>query len=318
MSVATTLRAALPGEAPAGFGEHTRAAPRGVLILANPYSGVLSNRAHVAELGSALASQGLRPRPVWQLEELDALATQSDLAEEYRCLVAAGGDGTLNRAINHQLRVPLAVFPLGNENLFARHFAFTNNPQRLAEAIARGKLRPIDLGRSAGRLFSIVASGGFDGEVARRLAQWREQHTHLRRVGHHSYIRPILASLTEYQFPPMEIEIDDRPPIEGALAMVFNIPTYALGLQLCPDATADDGHLDWIVFKRPGLWHLGRYALATLLRQQRRLGDVFWGRARRVRLRCTTPVPLEIDGDQAGFAPLEIEVMPAATQVVVM
>ena len=119
-----------------------------------------------------------------------------------------GGDGTLNRVINQQRDVPLAMLPLGNENLFARQFGFDGNSQHLAASIAAGRTRRIDLGRAGDQFFSIVASAGFDGDVAHRLARWRQRKTHLRRVRSYSYVRPILASACYYHYPMLDVEAD--------------------------------------------------------------------------------------------------------------
>ena len=186
---------------------------------------------------------------------MEAFRRQPDFGSEYRCVVAAGGDGTLNRAINYRLPVPLAVLPLGNENLFARQFGFTTDPALLAGKIARGQTRTIDLGRAGQRLFGVVASAGFDGDVAHRLADWRQGGSHLKRVGSHSYLLPIATTMCFYPFPTVELDADGQR-FEGALAMVFNVPRYALGLRLCPDALPDDGYLDWIVFGKPGRMRL--------------------------------------------------------------
>jgi diacylglycerol kinase (ATP) len=291
------------------------APPVKVIILANPYSGARKNREHVAELAGALAAEGLQPRPIWQLEELEALSREPGFRREYRCVVAAGGDGTLNRTINYRLGVPLAVLPLGNENLFARQFDFTADPVLLAGKICRGQTRVIDLGRAGQRLFSVVASGGFDGDVAHRLASWRQGELHLRRVGSRSYVLPIAASICRYPFPAIELEADGQR-FEGALAMVFNVPRYAIGLRLCPDALPDDGWLDWVVFMRPGRVRLALYAAAVALARHRRLSDVQYGRARQIRLRSAAHVPLELDGEAAEFTPIEISVEPSALTIV--
>ena len=288
--------------------------PAKVIILANPYSGARKNRQHVADLADTLRAQGLQPQPVWQLDELEALSREPGFADDYRCVVAAGGDGTLNRTINYRLSVPLAVLPLGNENLFARQFGFTTDPVLLAGKIARGRTRSIDLGRAGQRLFSVVVSGGFDGDVAHRLADWRQGESHLRRVGSHSYVLPIATSMCRYSFPTIELEADGQR-FTGALAMVFNVPRYALGLRLCPDALADDGWLDWVVFTKPGRLRLAVYAAAVVLAQHRRLNDVRYGRARQIWLRSATSVPLEVDGEAAEFTPIEIAVEPLALRI---
>jgi diacylglycerol kinase (ATP) len=293
-----------------------RQLPVGVAVVANPYSGARENRQRVDTLQRALAAAGLDPRPMWQLGELEHAAAQPAFSEEFRCVVAAGGDGTLNRVINQQTAVPLAVLPLGNENLFARQFGFRDDPQALAAAIVNCHTRPIDLGRAGNTKFSIVASAGFDGEVAHRLASWRKRESHLRRVNSLSYVGPIMASVGRYRYPTLEVQADDER-IEGVMAMVFNLPCYCTGLKLAPDACGDDGWLNWVVFRRAGRVPLARYVAWALLGRLRNLPDVAFGRARRIRMHSEESVPIEIDGEAADFTPLDVEVVPAGLRVIV-
>lgn len=300
--------------------------PRGVLIVANPYSGAKANRDCVDGLLAALRQRELAGRVIWDLTELVEVTADPSVVERYRAVVSAGGDGTLNRVFNLQSRLPVCVFPLGNENLFARQFGCRCDAEHTAAALAAGAVRPIDLGKVGDRMFAIVASAGFDGEAAHRLARWRRQSDRLqsdqlqpdqlRRVRSVSYAAPILMSALQYRYPLLDIEADGEK-LRGALCMVFNIPQYANNLPLACDADPHDGLLDWIVFERPGSLSLAGYALSVWLQRHRRRGDVRFGRAKRIVLGAAEPVPLEVDGEAADFAPVTIEVLPDAARIVV-
>ena len=290
--------------------------PRGVMVVANPYSGARENRTCVEALVHALRERQLDCRVVWQLEELVEATADPSASERYRAVIAAGGDGTLNRVINLQSRLPVFMFPLGNENLFSRQFGGCREPRHAAEVVAAGKTRAMDLGRAGERLFAIVASAGFDGDAAHRLARWRQQDDRLRRVRSLSYAAPMLASAWGYRYPLLQIDADGQK-VQGALCMVFNMPRYANNLPLAYDADPHDGLLDWLVFEQPGSLPLVRYAMSVWLKRHRERGDVCYGRARRIVLAASEPVPLEIDGEAADYAPVEIEVVPDAIRVVV-
>ncbi|OYV82002.1 MAG: hypothetical protein B7Z73_17465 [Planctomycetia bacterium 21-64-5] len=290
--------------------------PPGVIIVANPYSGAKENRGCVAALSAALIERQLEPRIVWELGELAEVGADPLAAERYRAVVAAGGDGTLNRVINLQNRLPVFHFPLGNENLFSRQFGCCCQPAHAAAVLAAGRTRTMDLGRAGDRLFAIVASAGFDGDAAHRLAHWRQHEAGLRRVRSVSYAAPMLASAWRYRYPLFDVDVDGQN-VRGALCMVFNMPQYANRLPLAHDADPHDGLLDWIVFEKPGNLPLIKYALSVWLKRHRQRDDVRYGRARRIALTSTGPVPMELDGEAADFAPVVIEVAPSALRVVV-
>jgi diacylglycerol kinase family enzyme len=292
--------------------------PRRVLITANPFSGSRGNRRHVEQLVGALEQRGLIPEMMWEKDGLGPLVGTKGFGERYRCVVAAGGDGTLSHVINQRPGAPVMMFPLGTENLFAREFGYSRDADAMADAILACQTRDIDLGRCGDILFSIVASAGIDAEVARRLAEWRHAHAKgLKRVRRISYLPRLLEAMVRYKFPPMNVDADGRQ-IEGALALVFNIPQYGFRLPFAPHADPASGALEYVVFQKPGRAALIRYMSALILRRHLKLKDVYHGRANSIRIDCQTPVPLEIDGDCHGACPVDIHTEPGALRIIRM
>lgn len=187
--------------------------PSEVVILANPYSGKKGNRQHVDALAEALAGQGMKARQVWDLEERAELLGEPGVGEKYRCVVSAGGDGSMAGVVNDlgkggdTTRAAIAMLPLGNENLFAKEFGYDKGVGRLAAAIGRMETRTIDVGQAGDTLFTLMASAGFDAEVVRRVDQWRRatDGQGLRRVSRLSYARPIASALAGYRYPAVTL-----------------------------------------------------------------------------------------------------------------
>ncbi len=287
-----------------------------VAIVANPYSGARPNRRLVDDLVSALARRALTPRVLWDPIERRDVLTDPDLERTTRCVVAVGGDGTVADVINEKPRgLPLAVLPAGNENLFARAFGYPVRCEPLVTAILAGRTAWIDIGRAGARLFSLMVGVGFDADAVHRLARWRLRPRSLRRVTRWSYVRPILHAFRRQPWGQVTVTADGVE-VRGAHCLVFNLPKYGGGLRVVPEARADDGLLDWIVFERPGRVALVRYALAVLRRSAHlELRDVSHGRARHVRIGGSSPVPVQLDGEPAGFTPVEIDVIPRGLAV---
>ncbi|MHC4993564.1 MAG: diacylglycerol/lipid kinase family protein [Planctomycetota bacterium] len=292
--------------------------PRRVLITANPYSGSRGNRRHVEQLVHALEQRGLTPEMMWDKGALAPRIADEDFRQRYRCIVAAGGDGTLSHVVNQKPDIPVAVFPLGTENLFAREFGYNLDAQATADAIMNNHTDRVDLGRCGDTRFTIVASAGFDANIAHRLADWRRAHAkQLKRVRRASYLPHILTSLASYRYPLMNIDADGQR-IEGALVLVFNIPQYGFHFRFVPDADPFSGALEYLVFQTPGRAALLRFTAALALRQHLKLKDVRFGAAKTIRVQSQTPVPLEIDGEAHGHCPADIHTEPAALQIVRM
>lgn len=304
---------------PAPVNERERdavAAGRLVVIVANPYSGARENRTVVAKLEAALRGRGLEPRVMWELGELEASANEPGFGESCRAIIAAGGDGTMSAVINQHIGSPVAVLPLGTENLFAMNFGFTDDITALAERVAAGRTTTIDLGRRGDQYFSVVLSAGFDGDVAHRLARWRKREKDLKRVKRHTYLRPIAVSALKYNYPMMEL-IADGVTHRGPLVMIFNQPQYGFGFKLAPHADPADGKLDYLVFHRPGRVRLGLYWLSLMRQKHLERSDVTHGTAKKLELRSEQPVPMEMDGEPCGLTPCTVETIPAALRVIV-
>lgn len=62
---------------------------------------------------------------------------------------------------------------------------------------------------------------------------------------------------------------------------------------------------------------MARYLLAILAGRHQQLSDVIWRRFRRAQIACPVAAPLQADGDPAGYLPADVEVIPAALQVLV-
>ncbi len=292
-----------------------------VAIIANPFSGSRSNKEHVAALVAALRAEGLESRSMWGRTALSDAAKDPNFAKHCRCIVAAGGDGTVSGVINSDPAVPIVHMPLGTENLFAKHFKHSVDPRAMCRIITKGRSIPVDLARANGRRFAIVASVGFDGEVIHRLHAWRAANPDkLKRVRRITYARPMTAAFCGYKFPQLDIEADGEK-FSGCLAMIFNLPRYGVGLPIAPLATPDDGLLDYFVAEKPGVFRLFGYAASLFTGGIARRPDVHRGRAKQIRIRLAdsekNPAPMQIDGDDAGFTPVDINVEPAAIRVLV-
>ncbi|MFA7236806.1 MAG: diacylglycerol kinase family protein [Phycisphaeraceae bacterium] len=334
-----------------------------VAITANPYSGAGKNREIVGRLQRALEGHGLAVRVLWDWVERKTVLSDGRWMERCKCVVVAGGDGTVADVLNEVAEIPgvsLAVMPIGNENLFARQFGY-RDAEQVAAAVARGQTMGIDVGevrdagcgvRDAGedasrmtqtaqrtaRLFTLMVSAGFDAEVVHRVQQWRDRGGALRRARRWSYFRPTLKAMLGYRYPTVEL-VADGYVVRGCHAMVFNLPQYACGLRFTPQCVANDGLLHWVVFPKRGALALGRY-LALAAMGSRHLGStgVQWGAAREVELRGIAGawtkepgaaledslcpglggrVPVQVDGDPAGFTPVRLKVRSHAARIVV-
>ncbi|HUG92395.1 MAG TPA: diacylglycerol kinase family protein [Planctomycetaceae bacterium] len=286
---------------------------RWVAIVRNRRSGAGRGRERIRDLIAGLRRHGLRPRLFSKRERLSERLSQTIHSERLVAVVAAGGDGTVNDCLNRFTGVPLAILPMGTENLVARYLNVPPSGARAADTIAAGRTRRIDLGRVGQQQFVLLASAGFDAEVVHRL--------HARRTGNIrrlTYLPRILECFRKYEYPQFRVYLDGNPaPLAARMAVVMNLPMYAFGLRPAATAQADDGLLDVRLFERGSTFQMLRYVYMVARGRHESLPDVRSVQARRIRLESDVPVPFEVDGDPAGWSPVEISVEPAALEVFV-
>lgn len=283
---------------------------RWVAIQRNRTSGRGANRDTIVKLIRRLKTHGVKSRLFANRERLQAFLEPPHSRDGLVAIVAAGGDGTVQDVVNRYPGVPIAVLPLGTENLLARYLKISASGVVLADLIAAGRKRQFDLGRIGDRRFTIMASIGFDADVIRR--------THAQRAGNITklnYIQPILQSLRNYDYVPMQIYVDGGPaPIEARLALIVNLPVYAMGLKIAESARGDDGRLDVRLFEGGSAITLVKYVSKIVLGTHERLADVRSFQASRLRIESERPIPIQVDGDPAGWTPSEICVEPQAVE----
>ncbi len=294
-------------------------------IAANAYSGAGKGKARVARLVRALENQGFEARVAWTIPERTRLVEAANADSSCRCLVAAGGDGTVAALVNERPQVPVTTLPTGTENLFANHFGISRNPERLARTIASGHAQSIDLGLASGRLFTLMAGIGFDADVVSRHHTARlGPEGRLRTTHRAAYVEPVLRSSFGYPFPTLEIdaETENGPErLTGTTAFLFNLPRYALNLRFAPHARGDDGFLDLVVFRDPGALRALRYLWLVFRGLHLRRPGIYHRRVLRASIRADTNVPVQLDGDPGGSLllpggqPWTASIVPHALQV---
>lgn len=284
-----------------------------VVIQRNPTSGSGRGARDLKLLISELRKAEFRVRLFANRDRFDEFVSQPKERAAIRCLVAAGGDGTIGSLANRHAEFPIATLPLGTENLMARHLKISRCGETVARLITGGVTRTFDTGMINDQRFLLMASVGIDADVVRRL--------HAERTGnirHLSYAGPILRSFLNYTFPRLSVHSQDGELLcEGTHVIVTNVPEYGFRMPFCPAADPHDGLLDVRVFKHGGRFSTLRHATRTRLGFSDRSSDVVRFRAAEIEVRSEVTTAAQFDGDPAGTCPARILVAPASMTLVV-
>lgn len=256
--------------------------------------------------------------------DAEHVAEAAGLSEEYGGVIVAGGDGTINEAVNGVLAaartgrpaLPLGIVAAGTQNVLSHELGLPAGLDDIASMIAAGKTRNIDVGEVDGRYFTLMAGYGFDAIVVRDVHRPTKEL-----IGSAAYAFTTLATLTKYSSTAMHLTLDgERISSEAFLVVVANAASYAYRqVKIAPFASISDGWLDVCVFERPPTDRFGFATQIMALFAGRHLRDprVRYYRARTIEIESTPSVSAQLDGDPQGFTPASISVRPAVLPVFV-
>ncbi len=281
---------------------------RRIQFIVNPVSGRRRNTDVVVELVRRLREDGDDVAIHKTRFTGDARTFCESIDTGIDVVVAVGGDGTVSEVVHglSEHPIPIVVLPTGTENLLSQEFGLRANAQLLYDTINANCRQWIDVGVVNGRRFMIVAGVGFDAEVVHRLVNERSGH-----ITHLSYFWPLWRTFWQYRFPTLRVIADGVQVFNGrGLVFIGNISRYAIGLKILRDAVCDDGQLDLCIYPCRWQGRLLYHAMWTTFQRHVEQDRIVYRRCRQIVVESDNELPLEVDGDPAGFLPAHFTVMP--------
>lgn len=217
---------------------------RSTCLIVNPAAGRGAVGANLQSVRSAFAAHGID-----EVYETTAPGDEERLAaravrDGVQTIVAVGGDGTCGRVANAILQSAsecrLAVVPAGTGNDFAKTLGVSRHaPEQVADLVAVGDARQIDIGLADGHYFLNSCGFGFDASVLEATSRVRFLK------GDAVYIYSALRQLFTYR--GVEVSVSGAPGVKsGSMLMVTVSNGRWLGgaFKIAPQASVLDGKLD--------------------------------------------------------------------------
>ena len=241
-------------------------------------------------------------------------------------LLVAGGDGTINDAVNGLGRagfpegVTLGILPAGTGNDLAATLAIPDVPELAEDVIRQKRERRLDVARvrSEGigeRFFINVATGGLGAEISDANDEELKK-----RWGKLSYLRASLEVARTFDVRELSLYLDgEERQVKAVNIAVGNCRYTGGGWPATPKANPEDGLLDVVVIETLGAGELFDLAPAVLAETSYLDKDgVLFVRAKEIRVE-TQPPSLEftVDGEVIGNEPARFSVLPQTLKVIV-
>ena len=240
-------------------------------------------------------------------------------------LMSVGGDGTLSEIITGLLkrkdsssqRIPVSIVPSGSGNSQANDMEITDYLDAV-QRVFDGRLRKMDVGKVTFRdgeekkvRYSHNLVGWGLGVDANILAE------KMRFLGPIRYDLGSLMSIIRGRVRKAKCYIDGNL-IDSSfiLLLIQNTKTGGDRLTLAPMAHVDDGKMDLGI-----IYHISRFKVLKLFNQLKAAGSHVWNpnveyyRFKNLVIETEEPTFINIDGENLGTTPLEVEVMASALKV---
>jgi diacylglycerol kinase (ATP) len=219
------------------------------------------------------------------------------------CLVAVGGDGSLNEVLNGMpdLSLPVALLPVGTANVVARELELPSDPEFVANLIAERKMISMDVGLCGERRFLLGAGAGYDAAVVAAVSEQRGKKSSKAK-----WVVPGVKTALTYRFPKIQVTIDGEIVTDAAQYVVVGNCRYSAGaFAATPKARIDDGLFGVCMFHDLGFRKLVALSLAVWSPQFINRPDVLYRTGKEVSLVPAEEeaAPLQIDGDPEATIP---------------
>lgn len=299
-----------------------------VMVIINPWAGRGRAGRNRRRIEQELKRAGLsyRVMPTHARGGAIELAWQA-VERGYTRIVAVGGDGTLNEVVNGikgaeaitGVKATLGIMPFGTGSDFVKIFDHVqpNDVQGGVERILRNEPRPVDLGmvkvdKEPPRFFINALGIGLDAQAAAEALKIR------RLKGFSVYLLAIARAVMRYRAHPMTVSYDGKRVSRRLLfASIANGRCQAGGFWLTPNAYVDDGLLDLCLVDTMRMDQIVRYIPLVMRGAHTRLRQVTMGRARKIQIQCSEPMPVATDGEVLSTEArrLQVHLIPEAINI---
>lgn len=230
--------------------------------------------------------------------------------EEFRKVIVAGGDGTINLMINAMIQnnvdLPIAIFPSGTANDFAYYFDIPHDIEGMVKIALEEHYTYTDIGRVNDKYFINVAAMGFLVDVSQKTDP-NIKNT----LGVISYYLKGVTEIPNLKPIPMKITSEEYTSEDRIYFMLVMNGRSAGGFKrIAPLAEVNDGLLDVMLFKEMPILELAPLLFNVMTGQHHENRNVEFFQTKKLFIESDQQVGTDIDGEKGAELPLDIEVLP--------
>jgi diacylglycerol kinase (ATP) len=231
--------------------------------------------------------------------------------ENWKAVVAVGGDGTVNEVAKALVNrsTPLGILPLGSGNGLARHLGLPLTLSLSLKRLFDGAVNTIDTAELNGIPFFCTAGMGFDAYVGYLFSQ---QHSR----GLATYVNVSMRSYWSYK--PQQYKLNGKP-IEVFSLSFANAGQFGNNAWVAPQASVFDGLLDICTIMPFPKWYGSNLTYKLFTKQLKPSAYISYQLASDAVIEADKPPMIHYDGEplQLETTRIEIKVKPKSLRIIV-
>ena len=239
-----------------------------------------------------------------------------------------GGDGSVMEAATGLMETgkPLAIFPGGTGNVFSKELGIPQQLKRACELAVSGpnQVRTVDMGLLNGEQYFVLRyATGWEAEMADIADRSMKD-----KLGKLAYtvagLKAVGRDLTTHYRFTLDGEVHECDGMTCMIANTGNMGIPGANVNLAPGSSVSDGLLDVVVYSRGSSQFWTKLLTFSVLRPDEEIREdlddltlSYQWQARKIKIEADPPMKINLDGEIIGETPSEIEVVPAAFDVIV-
>ncbi len=266
-----------------------------ILLVINPASGNKDKKQSATFLSQQLKERHIEHDFFWtRADSFESGELSSQLKKPYSTVFVLGGDGTINQVVNslQDFQTPLALFPMGSGNDFARNFMLPKQLDEQLKLALSNQTTQTDLFSCNDRLFVNGVGIGFDGRVAQQMLNRKKR-------GEMAYMYLVIKTLLNYNNQTIEIHSPTLSYKGNSFMLTVATGRYFGGFCLTPGASLNDSLLDMSLVEGLPLWKRAFLIASFKKGKHTGLPYIQYRQASSIEV-FSDNIPAHIDGEYAG------------------
>lgn len=226
-------------------------------------------------------------------------------------IIVSGGDGTINEVVNGlasmDSKIPLAIYPSGTSNDFARYLGIKRDPKEFLKMIEDFHFMDIDIGQANDIYFVNVAAIGKIAGVASDTDKDLKA-----RLGRFAYYLDGITKLPNFfdDIPELQLELKNTTyKLESFLFLLTNSSIVGGFRQISPYAKINDGLFEVLVIKNTNITDIAELSIRILSGNHIDDKNILYFQTDELIIRSANKdLVINIDGENMGEMPIKFKV----------